>query len=506
MIRSDEDGKLRRLNFSDLKFLHDFLKHLHGTPKLKSLSEAARRLDISRDENLHHRLKRVLGYVGYLGNHPPINDGIRITEEGRKLEAVLNELLRTARPLLSSKMGTRSVVRLAMPEVMTNGPFTDLLRKINKQAWAADLDLEVRRFPPRYLEKARREQKGHFDLVMTLSGTDVKRDKPSNRSGANLRRVLLVLNNDELVGKSRIGSWPDEDALHGRPVYLAPTRLWPGFPEHGLEMCNIHHVASFDEAHAYALGGRKALAAAHPELLDEIVDELCDTIPLGPEAGRTRLKVHMYPGANKLIKDVHELMTAHLVDLGKDATRAEDVNKWISRYDHVAYTSIVHDECHRHPDGADNPWHWKYASLSNFHVTALGHLKGHHQSGNTKGESFHLTGRIMHGKDGWNHVLWNSVDDETEPGDPAPKVEQCSVNLLFNDDRLARGLPLVGLWSGRISGPVPWVPACGVVLIATTQLGNEDLDEQLKAFRKTLHLWQDPPLPAKAALRSGLLS
>ena len=73
------------------------------------------------------------------------------------------------------------------------------------------------------------------------------------------------------------------------------------------------------------------------------------------------------------------------------------------------------------------------------------------------------------------------------------KNEQCSVNLLFDDHRLQKGLPLVGLWSGRVTGCVPWALACGVVLIATTQLGNGTLDAELEHFRTKLHLWQEPP-------------
>ena len=125
----------------------------------------------------------------------------------------------------------------------------------------------------------------------------------------------------------------------------------------------------------------------------------------------------------KLIKNIYELIDAHLVNLGKDATRAEKINTSLTRYTHVFYTSIVDGAYVPHPanDGAEDRWHWKHASLSNFHITALGHLKGHHHGGTAKGESFHLTGRIMHSEDGWNHVLWNSVDDETEPRDPARK-------------------------------------------------------------------------------------
>ena len=78
MKRSAEDNRLKLLNFSDIQFLHEFLTYLKSS-NYKSLSEIARKLGISREENLHHRLKRVLGR---LGESPVINHGISITEEG----------------------------------------------------------------------------------------------------------------------------------------------------------------------------------------------------------------------------------------------------------------------------------------------------------------------------------------------------------------------------------------------------------------------------------------
>ena len=77
MSRGDEERALRRLNFSDLKFLQDFFRVLPGSP---SLSEAARQLDISREENLHHRLRRVLRN---LDDHPPVNDGTKTRARGK---------------------------------------------------------------------------------------------------------------------------------------------------------------------------------------------------------------------------------------------------------------------------------------------------------------------------------------------------------------------------------------------------------------------------------------
>jgi hypothetical protein len=239
MSESDRELALKRINFGDFKFLLEFFKVLPGMP---SLSEAARHLEISGAENLHHRLKRILRN---LGNHPPINEGTKVTKAGRELEAIIQDLFKTAHPILSGepketptagKRKARRTVRLAMPEVMTNRSYTDLLRKLHRQPWADGLELVMRRASPSRLHEfsnfaTTRTGERPYDLVMTLSQAPAgHHQKAKHRKGAppsaiaNLRRVLLVLNNDEIVEASTAGAWPDERRLQDRPIYFPPAR------------------------------------------------------------------------------------------------------------------------------------------------------------------------------------------------------------------------------------------------------------------------------------------
>ena len=506
MARSDEERVLSLLNFGDLLFLRNYFEAL---PLSESLSDAAKRLDISKEENLHHRLKRILKRL----NRPPVNAGTKLTRGGEELSALLDEIWRAAGPILpASTRQSRRVVRLAMPEVMTGRSFVDLLRRINNQPWGSDVELVMRRLSPeRLAAEVARQSRWPDDLVMTLSSSrapaagtpprlrKVRRQSPLAR--ADLRRVLLVLNNDPLVGKERGGSWFDPEDLRGRSIYLPPARLWPDFPVKRLGPAAVHVVRSFVEAHAYALTGRGRLAAAHPELLDEVEDELCDTIPLGPDAGFTRLELHRYRGAtDPLVGKVFDLVERHLVELNREAERAEELNRELARYTWIAYTSDAPPDGNPGTDGGPGPapWRWRYSSLSNFRVTALGNLKGRHGSLDRLEQSFHLSGRVMHTSDGWYHILWRSVDDETGPGDFEPRVEHFSVNFVFDGGTLKKGRPLVGLWSGRRSGPPPWEADCGVIMLATRPMDSRELSRGLGVFRGRLHLWRDPPDAAKS--------
>jgi hypothetical protein len=227
--------------------------------------------------------------------------------------------------------------------------------------------------------------------------------------------------------------------------------------------------------------------------LDEVEDQLCDTIPLGPDAGMTRLELRRRSDArDPLVDKVYALIAEHLEELGRDAAMAESVNGQLSHYSWVAYLSDAPEVDSTGTTRAVPKWRWKFASLSNFHVTALGHLKGRQQSLGLEEDAFNLTGRIMHGSGDWNHILWNSVDDRTEPGDREPRIEHYSVNIIFDDARLKRGLPLVGLWSGRVSRLDPWRPGCGTLVIATGPLDGDGLRSQLQLLRGNLQLEKNP--------------
>lgn len=504
MDDNDTEALLRRLTFSDVKFLRDFFAALDGA---ETLAEVGRRLKIPNAANLHHRLARARRHFAQWG---PVNVGTRLTPEGEELSARVKEIWRSSAPLLPLRpRSSRLAVHIAMPEVMTGRSFTELVRRLQEQAWGNELDLITRRDSPARLATAVETSKGRDDLVMTLTraneSTSSPRAAPKKKvASTNLRRVLIALNGDPMAARGRPGGVALE-LLRNRAIYLPPHQLLPGFCFQRLEdLCDIHPVSSFADAHAYALNVRGAMAVAHPELLDEVEDKLCTTILLDADIGQTRLELHRPRRAGtrkesgaraEMVKRVYEVVELHLKEIGLRSSRAERLNEALSVFKWMAHTSDAPTLATMLEHDTSISWRWRYSNLEDFHVTALGHLKGRQGALEDKTQRFDIFGRIMEseGVGGRHdyHILWRSVDHQTLPGATEPQVEHFSVNMVFNEADLKGGV-LAGLWSGRRSGPGAWVPGCGVIILAGKPLSPADLKAAYIRFIGRLDHWKDP--------------
>jgi hypothetical protein len=501
-----DDDEALRVTFEDIRFLRRFFKNFAGADSLK---EVAKRLGYEDSaQSFHHRLSRALEHLGYESR---IYDKIkmRLTREGQDLEEWVRTVWETAAPGLPTRSRrARKPVYLAMPEVMTGRSFSELIGRLWDHGLGEDLDLVTRRMSPKRLADAATNSRGRDDLVMTLSAAPdpnakakagAKRTAKPSSSFADLQRVLIVRNSDPLVVADRTVGLSRTD-IGKHPIYLPPIEtLWPGFDLPWIEDApEVHRVASFFDAHAYALNIPGALAAAHPETLDEVEDKLCRTLPLGIGAGRTRLQIHRIqrdaaesgPRAD-LIGRVLDVIAEHLEDLSTRADKAQKINESFANFSWMAYTSNAPGGDGISKESPEGGWHWKYSKIEDLHVTALGHLKGRQgplEPGFVPRPDlefeFDLFGRIMDDNRGKHHLLWRSVDHLTRANDRGPRVEHFSVNIVFSDDDLTKRKILTGLWTGRRSGPDLWVPGCGVVVLADRELSPDALRREVDEFRR----------------------
>jgi DNA-binding transcriptional LysR family regulator len=498
-----------RPEIADIEFLRGFFAALPGSSSMKAV---ATKLGMNDPSNLAHHLDRALEPWGHRGRD--VHNGTKLTPAGEELAARVRDLWRLLNPLLprsdgSRKFAGRLPVRLALPELFTGRPFAELLRRLHEQPWGDDLELVTRRCSPQELERSLKA--GPDDLVLTISGappnSGQKLEWPSKAIA--FRRVLLGLNDDPLSQVDQLGGSSRElgdEEVRGRSLYLPPDNQLPGFCFWRFErLCDVHSAGSFAEAHAHVLAGRRVLAVAHPEVLDELEDKLCTTIPIGQDAGVTHLTLHRPPrpegdGAwSRLVDRVFEVIARHLEAMSERTARADLMNNRLRELHWIAYTSnaAVGDA------SAFGIWRWRFSQLENFHVTALGHLKGRHTPVDHSEVSFDVFGRVMHanvGSDGLrqHHALWRSVDHMTQPGDTEPRQEHFSVNLIFRDDELDRDRMLVGLWSGRRSGPGIWEPGCGIIILTNTRRPESELNSILYRFQNhRLQHWQIPVLADK---------
>lgn len=505
----EKDFILRRLTFGDIKFLRDFFAAM---PRSDSMTEVASHLKIRNPANLHHRLNRALEHFGVTAK---IYEGNRLTHEGEALAAQVNELWKgPVAHLVHQRRSGRITVQLAMPEVITGRSFFELLRRLHDQAWGDKVELVAKRLPPSRLIYAAETGKGQYDLILTLAAVPSRRKqrdkstRPRPTMTAVLRRVLLCLNDDPIVRQAWTGGTPavaKDEWIRGRPLYLPPRHLLPGFCfERFDDLCDVHELNSFADAHAHTLAGRRAIAIAHPELIDEIEDKLCVSIPLGGSAGETLLGLYRSGNVGQkndphaeIVEQVSEVMELHLRELNQRSAKADRLNARLSLFRYMALTSdALADDPASIPDISGPPpkdWLWRHWHLAAFHVTPLGHLKGRHGPLDLNGQfkfAFELFGRIMQDQvDGrWQyHALWRSIDHQTHPGDREPRIEHTSVNFIFDETDLENQL-LVGLWSGRPSGRgIVWAPGCGVVVLSTEEKRDDELDRIHRQFWGRLH-------------------